>query len=174
MTPINLPNGSPTGMYAIPVEKDAYDFCNMGHNNIVYKQSEYCAPTTKPIGWHFEILGSCTAEGADFDVEPYVEAIGYDDLTQTPGAWIFRNYTDDKKGVWNPKESFFSLLAFNEVYFENPLGEKPIRTTPFMGAGNYSENQIYEIADHLRELKAWQSAQSKVVDKVVIIKAKNI
>jgi hypothetical protein len=71
------------------------------------------------------------------------------------GLGCYDNYkgiVDNKYTCLTAKESFFSYLEAQGIYFENPLGEKPkTKTTPY----------VIKIAD-ASELKAWQEAEEKV------------
>ena len=104
------------------------------------------------------ILGTVTADTIDFDVEPFVE----NNLGQTrDGVGFFMNYV---LGVYNfedDRDSFRFLLAAHGAHLVNPLGEEPQPEDN----DNFQAGLSFSL-----QHQQWHEAQSKVVEKVVIIK----
>ena len=104
----------------------------------------------------WELIGSVTAEHIDFDVEPNVEAVGDDD---------YKDYTHHLNVFADENDSFRSLLTANDVHFVNPYGEKePSYNLIDYGVapGAYSR--------YAQERVKWQQAESKLVEKILILK----
>lgn len=94
---------------------------------------------------NWQLLGrlpEITEEQADQVVDEYTYNTG-----EIDGYYDYENGTQTDC----PTESLNSLMYTNEVYFENPLGEKPVESEFYWG--------------FLHDLEKWQEAQSKVWDK---------
>lgn len=150
---ITLPNGH----ILISVPKDAHNFRKAF--------SEFCHPTllyeifetnlqVKSFDFDFEILGTVTKDTIDFDCEgigckkekpEYKQEQKYSDYDQMISDWL--NDT---------RPTFRSLLQSLGIYFENPLGEEP----------SCINNDVWY------SYERWEDAQSKVIDKAVILKLK--
>lgn len=65
-------------------------------------------------------------------------------------------------------KSGMSFLQANEVYSVNPYGEMPIRRTPFMGKGQYTEDQLEFIEEHKKEFNQWQRAEANTGTWVIL------
>jgi hypothetical protein len=147
---VQLPNNH----LLVSVPKDAENFRKAF--------SEFCHPTllyeifetnlqVKVFDFDFEILGTVTKDNISFDCEVVVES--FYDFDGIKGWYDY----PDKKMVWNTAEqSFRSLLQSLDVYFVNTLGEEP----------SCINNDVWY------SYERWQDAQSKVIDKVVILKRK--
>lgn len=171
MTPLPIPN-----LYAIVVPGDSYDIKLDG--TIMYKDSLHLAweadphPDYEPLHHSLwvsipegaELVGSCTQDGPDFDCEPLVEndRVG-------PSSFMYRSYDRTDAKIFHeqtPKDSFMSALAAAQIYFQNPLGEEPEEI--IIETSGREECQVQNPAYF-----AWQAAQSKVVQKCVIIQVKS-
>ena len=142
-----------TGLTAVVVPEDATDFKIV--NGVPFGETHFCS------GWNtdvvsicelddedFEILGFATKDEISFGVEPYVEKYyaGYKN-------YLAEGYFLDKN------QGFYSLLQSKGIYFVNPM-EKPkepkVKTSGRM-------------ADYFTKNIKWQSYESKIAKKVVII-----
>lgn len=111
--------------------------------------------------------GQYITEKLDFDVN---EIGKLTDITESQFAeWVeaytslenrFRNYTVPAYIEFlmkTAKESFFSKLQADEIYFENPLGKKP-------HLGMFIEQKGNCVKDYDKAFNEWQEAQQKVWD----------
>lgn len=152
------------GLYGVAVPKGTHKFKLWPENYLSYQQqikNKYSeVDRYVNIGCFFRIIGTCTKEVIDFDCEPYVDRVAYagEKGTNTYAA-LFMNYKWEKPlpvsmACGTPQESFYSLLHSVGVLWENPLGENP------------KDDALYlNIQANIK----WTIAQSKVIDKLVII-----
>lgn len=105
----------------------------------------------EPLGWMTELKE-----------EQLSELVGFAGLTV---GLQHKDYTNKKPMASSARSSFLSAVEAEGWYWENPHGDKPERTIPFKGKGNYTDNDMYRLADFLQEEKAWQAAQEKVLDR---------
>jgi len=152
----------PNGYLLIPVPISAYDF-KVG-NYLSYKLPIVRGmPMIELPQGEWEYIGVCSKDTIDFDCSHLVklysitrfQEFGYMDYTKSSEK--HSDYT-----CITAEQSFRSLLQSLDVYFVNPLGEKPF----YESKGDYNQE-----ADETR-YSSWQTAQSKVIDKAVILKRK--
>jgi len=121
-----------TNLIAVDVAPDASNFEILNSENYLDKNNipkgakgDLCYLTEQNV-WHignvilpdgkFKILGTVIKDKIEFDVEPYVDKLNggsYADYEHGGNALKIRNL--------NKEESFYSLLAANGLYFENPM-----------------------------------------------------
>lgn len=137
-----------------------------------YMEDDIRMPDYIPIpeGYKYTVLGK-VSELTEEQCDLIVPKIDIDD----PTCGFERFMTDDEfarhdrvEACSTATESFHSLLKANGILLDNPLGKKPIRTTPFMNDGYYSDLDRVEIDAYNAELKDWQEAQSKVSNPLII------
>lgn len=157
-------------LYAIKVPLDAKDY-DLGVNSIHFKVSPHSKGYNSMAelqGFlqtyievfkqdednlsNWQILGEVTKDSISFYVEPFVR------ITEDKFGWV------DYKKEWfyleTADKSFYSLLAANGVFFENPI-ESPVEKALL---------KKYEyVASYHEDLERWQSHQDKLVKKVLII-----
>jgi len=142
MTELKYPNGESSGLFAVPVPKDAVGFIESDE---------------------FQCIGEVTSDLISFDVEPYVH-------NNSDG--IECDYMDYETKEWNAsgvEDSFLSLLSFNGLCFSNPYGEKPkFHPLEWWSDKKYD----FEAGEYHEKNKSWQAAESSVVHKLLIIKKK--
>lgn len=135
----------PSGLFYVPVPMDA-------HNAMI----SHTAPnqgvsynTNSTPNWvceklpkgKWELIGSVTAEHIDFDVEPYTNATGF-----------------------QGREILLQMLKANDVHFVNPYREKdPIKFIK----GAFTDQERKRLR---RDSIKWQQAESKLVEKILILK----
>ena len=77
----------------------------------------------------------------------------------------FRNYTTPAYIEFlmkTAKESFFSKLQADEIYFENPLGEKPVLDKGSLWGSPEQDTQAFAALNY--QIDKWEEAESKVWD----------
>lgn len=97
----------------------------------------------------------------DITDEQAEDIVDSEDFKHYSGRYfhMFVDYNNCENAFDDALDSLHSLLQVNEVYFENPLGDKPdINKTKFKMFGS-----LYK--EYSRLLTEWQEAQSKVFDK---------
>lgn len=169
-------DGKVTDLYAVSVPKEAYDyslyFTNFTKKDIdnfwwiSYRFLKTGIPfedlankgicTNIPSFEKIEILGEVTNGSVSFDVSSYIICLGEFDNNLWYMDYSKGEY-DDSMGVDTKEKSFYSLLAANGIYFENPV-IKPI------------QEYGHDIDKYYNEVKHWQYYESKLVDKIIIIK----
>jgi len=123
-----------------------------------------------PLG-KYELLGEVTADEITFDCEPYVEKNHFVSMFDGKETHNYKNYLYPNYMCLDAKESLYSLLQSKEIYFVNPI-EKP------NGEDYYYDSQVsfdevetnYDLESYKSDLAKWQEYESKVVEKVIIIK----
>lgn len=146
-------------LFAIEVPIDAN--CTIDNNGffniLIEKSTSNFESTFLPKG-NYKILGTAQLTNGqvvfDFDVEPFMEIY-------SPGGIKIKAYTDFMNiGLWKktPQESFISLLESKDIYFVNPLGEKPI----VYNGENFDFKKV-----NIR--RKWKIAESKVVKGKLLI-----
>lgn len=151
--------------YAILMPLDAANFrIDNIDNTLFYRCNFYGIPEIGRIKQlphgNWQILGEVTKDSISFNVEKYIDNFivrnnkYYKNYLPFKGI-DFKDAIDHSFKTAN--DSFYSLLAANGVYFENPKGHKP--------------TILSRINKHLLEmdLESWQSYQDKLVGKVLII-----
>lgn len=164
----------PTALIAVPVPEDAENFdVEIVNTN---KWLQYSMPYGKLSeiileDCNLKILGTVTADTIDFEVEPYVkETIDLPEYKYGGEIHPKETYWDYEIKMYcgsidGAEKSFRSLLTANDVLFENPHGEKP-------KADDYSYEDYYTTDKFDLALEQWQTAQSKVNSKYVILEKK--
>lgn len=158
---------NPTNLIAVPVPEDANSIEDTKADGFMWQ-----IPDGSYDSFYFEdesaypysILGTVTKDTIDFDPTPFVEKVKIRvEIPQRAAGFLdseqFRNYAIENQygnSFLKPDKSFRSLLSANEAYFENPYREEPQITT---------DTALTEIEKYHR----WQTAQSKVNDKYVIL-----
>jgi hypothetical protein len=100
---------------------------------------------------HIQILGTITANECSFDCSEYV--LG--GFCTSNGMNLYEDYLDDDSCFETPFDSFKSMIeAETEFLFENPLGKQ--------ASINFNTNE--------NNIKEWQQAQSRVIEKLLILK----
>ena len=158
-------------LYEVVVPKDAICWIATGHNSNYYlyynlndEEEEYSIK----LEGNFELLGEVTADSISFDVEPYVESKNIKESFNDYLTKCFVDYTKVNKYFTDKDESFYSLLQSKEIYFVNPI-EKPEKYVP-ISSNPTEELRIDAQECYKKDFLEWQEAESKLVDKVVIIK----
>lgn len=117
----------PTNLIAVEVPKSAMKYILASYNNNGYYSNDLYYATTESLFNNvcfpaseskIKILGEVTKDKIGFDVEPYVEKLNggsYADYEHGGNVLKIRSL--------NKEESFYSLLAANGLYFENPEGK---------------------------------------------------
>jgi hypothetical protein len=133
-------------LLAVVVDADSKNHYVSNTNFLIgYEPNGYRKTYTDvPLRGNLEILGTVTKSEISFDAHPYV------DIFLQDGIYVC--YTDKDCCYLDKNISFYSLLESKGILFENPFGEKCIS----------EYNQVF--------IERWQEAQSKVVEKVVILK----
>lgn len=177
MTQLKI-DGKGTDLYAVKVPKDAYDYSlfytkkdtdNFWWISYRFLKTgiEFEDLANKAICTHIistekiEILGEITKDVVGFDLTKYIICLGEFDND----LW-YMDYTkgedDDSMAVDTKEKSFYSLLAANGVHFVNPI-KKP---------NNYNTLNPAPIPYFSETMEEWQSYESNLVEKVIILKQK--
>jgi hypothetical protein len=85
------------------------------------------------------------------------------------GLGCYDNYkgiVDNKYTCLTAKESFFSYLESKGIYFENPLGEKPILNEDNLWGNAEQDTQVFAALNY--QIDKWQEAEQKVWNKNLI------
>lgn len=114
--------------------------------------------------------GQYITEKLDFDVD---EIGKLTDITESQFVeWVeaytslenrFRNYTAPAYIEFlmkTAKESFFSKLQADEIYFENPLGEKPVLDKESLWGSPEQDTQAFAALNY--QIDKWEEAESKI------------
>ena len=64
--------------------------------------------------------------------------------------------------IWTAKKGFFSKLTEDKIYFENPLGEKPVLDKESLWGNPEQDTQVFAALNY--QMDKWQEAQQKVWD----------
>lgn len=135
----------PTNLIAVPVPWYSEKYKISGTNYLCYfEQTVWQAIPPRLEQGKYSILGTVTADTIDFDVADFVG-----EEVMTIHKQTLLKYPDSEY----KKESFRSLLTANDALFENPYGEHKPLTKKYL-------------------IEAWQTAQSKVNNKYVILEKK--
>lgn len=165
----------PTDLIAVEVSKDAINFAfSHDKSKLYYYHKEYFNSfdhrhiDISSINGDLEILGEVTADVITFDVEPYLEELTFFEMDENKNVKHFKDYNPLKKLLHDiyclktTKESFYSLLQSNELYFVNPI-EKP--------KGTDLNSSFFEMQVDFNQEKLFEEAESKVIKgKLVILK----
>ena len=118
--------------------------------------------------------GQYITEKLDFDVD---EIGKLTDITESQyQQWVdkfnngaYRNYKDEypfypdfdtDNFYLTAKESFFSKLQADEIYFENPLGEKPVLDKESLWGNPEQDTQVFAALNY--QIDKWEEAESKL------------
>ena len=155
-----------TNLIAVEVPTDASDYRIL--NNILLN---FESVDTNLIFLHSKcdkILGETTKDKIGFDCEFYVEKYAWEDSPDYGEKYAYRDYVDGEEtdNYWDMypfdvdeiNKSFYSRLAANGIYFENPLGY------PQFDIKN--ESDFNEVADFHTK---WQSYEDKIVKGKLLI-----
>ena len=122
---------------------------------------------TVNISGKYKELGIVTKGKIGFDVEPYVEG----KIVPNLRCSLYKNYqlSVDNLDYFDKifkEESFYSLLAANGIYFENPLGEKP----------NYNQYNYQDDEEKYfkNDISEWQSYEEKQKRQWINIIVQNV
>jgi hypothetical protein len=100
---------------------------------------------------YIKILGTITKDKCSFDCGEYVDILMYAPHNNK----VYQDYKDNMGYCLSPFDSLKSMIeAEAEFLFENPLGERPNLSF------HTNENNI----------KEWQQHQSRVIEKLLILK----
>ena len=119
----------PTNLIAVEVKTNACNYRIVRKSLFFNETDEPAVPRTLELQNNCKILGEVTKDKIGFDVEPYVDSYEWEDSTTDGLKLAYRDYKDGKEtdDYWDmypfdePRESFYSLLAANGLYFENPV-----------------------------------------------------
>lgn len=85
-------------------------------------------------------------------------------LVPTNGVTGYYNYLTGVCSCDMAEESFYSKLAEDEIWFDNPYGEEPF--VPYYASYGMTMNEYQqEVCFAQHKLDEWQEAQDKVWDK---------
>lgn len=164
MKAINL---LPTDLLVVVTENHLRDFYISGLNFACAYEPVRTVITELPEG-NWEILGTCTKDHIDFDVQDLVESIEVAEYKyggELHPKDLFLDYESKTYWLESYAESFRSLLSSNGLHFVNPLGEKE----PNYNAVDYGvEPGSY--SRYAKERVEWHQAESNIVQKLLIIK----
>lgn len=153
-----------TGLTAVVVPKDARDYQTKWISEKLYLLYYYNSHAINKLQLgkvDFEILGEVTKDFISFDVRPFLKDSGkyYD------GQLYYCFGKESDKIAWD-YDAFYSLLNSLDIYLVNPI-EKP--NMPFQDKIMYEGlHERYKV-----KLSEWQSYESKLIKKVVILKEIN-
>ncbi len=99
---------------------------------------------------NYECLGEVTADEMSFDPQPIIESLDNN---------LLADYRDTSNYFYDTK--FRLLLEANGVYFKNPKGDMP---PDIISSPNWDSEGLES------DIEKWQSYQSKVIEKAVILK----
>ena len=161
-------NGKPTGLYAVDVPVNSFDYRLMSSSRLVYdvdnypKQLMYSVLLVIPGNYH-KILGPITEHEIGFDCEPYVEKV---DSSHLHKHHTYQSYNDELTYLATKEESFYSLLQSNGLYFVNPINVSEVSEEHSV-LTSFNEKEAAE-----KLLSRWQSYQDRLVTKLLIIQKK--
>lgn len=151
MTPLH-----PTNLIAVPVPEEAQIFGIVG-KIVAHRVDDFFEPCVMDeLDGKFKILGTVTSDAIDFDVIPNIQRTYY----PHPVEKRYKDYLNSNGIPLKAIESFRSLLTANDALFENPYGEHEPEDIPDLGAFTQAQRERW---------KQWQTAQSKVNSKYVIL-----
>lgn len=155
-----------TGLTAIVVPEDATDISIGSLGQELYFIHEGVIKYITIGQGKYELLGEVTSNWISFSTENYVEKeyIEVSDIHSLNGyieGIAFKDYNDEDNCFESSIESFYSLLQSKGIYFVNPM-EKP--------KGTNLNSSFFEMQIDFNAEKEWQSHESKIVKKVVILK----
>lgn len=116
----------------------------------------------------FELLGEVTADSISFDVEPYVNQNEFDVETYDGilvASLRFWDYLEESFDLFDKDESFYSLLQSKVIYFVNPIEKPNVNDDYWRDANGFTD-------EYMDEISRWQEAESKLVEKVIILNRK--
>jgi hypothetical protein len=62
--------------------------------------------------------------------------------------------------IWTAKKGFFSKLTEDKIYFENPLGEKPVLDKESLWGSPEQDTQAFAALNY--QIDKWEEAESKI------------
>lgn len=154
----------PTNLIAVPVPEEWHSFWKDIGNILWYIDHQNNVRKSRNISLlNLTIIGTVTKDNIDFDTETHMPNYikGCDD-----------DYVDfeDNMNCYNDADnSFRSLLSANEVYFENPCDDPNELKDLGLYDHNPNDDMEWDKEQFLKDFTLWQTAQSKVNKKYVIL-----